>query len=121
MNIEEIKRQAELAAEWFKGDIDYTHANVRYISKALIAASELLQQQQWQPMDSAPKDGTRLLLATRSFGIDVGSWKKDYNSSKGDKADWYNEWGDDFSTGSYYCPLSPTRWQPLPQPPKDRK
>ena len=67
----------------------------------------------WMPIESAPKDGTTYLLWDGDY-IRRGSWKKDPYS---DKEGWYDEHGDDFSTGSYYCPLTPTHFMYLPTPP----
>lgn len=71
----------------------------------------------WQPIESAPKDGTVLILYS-SQGMEMGSWKKDENY-RDQPAKWFSEEGDDWSTGYYYCPMDPTHWMPLPAPPKN--
>jgi hypothetical protein len=65
MNIEEIKRQAELAAEWYHPELkNGVHINWTVLNrmlKALIAANELLQQQQWQPIERGYKEAPTYL------------------------------------------------------------
>lgn len=57
----------------------------------------------WQPMETAPKDGTEilgfLLVANKSRAI---LWRKDWN-----------QW----QTVPGYATARPTHWQPLPAPP----
>jgi Protein of unknown function (DUF551) len=64
----------------------------------------------WQPIDTAPRDGTRILLYDRyereqDFARFVGAW--------GDSPVGY--W---FAIPGAYR-KRPTHWQPLPAPPKD--
>ncbi len=65
----------------------------------------------WQPIDTAPKDGTWVLLtgghaAEPTGPCVVGFWDRD---------DWaYAHWD-----GSWYSIYeAPTHWMPLPEPPK---
>lgn len=60
----------------------------------------------WMDIASAPKDGTRILLYERIFGIRVGSWLSD---------EYFAGWSKDgtklgFNGGA-------THWMPLPEPP----
>lgn len=65
----------------------------------------------WQPIETAPKDGTMLLLGgvdfvdTGSFSVETGLWF----DSRGPGYEW-EVWG----RGE----LSPTHWMPTPKPPK---
>lgn len=73
----------------------------------------------WQPIETAPKDGTRVLLwivhcnakyATSPFeegwiGACIGSWSE----HNGGGFTWYGIYG------------TPTHWRPLPAPPKETK
>ena len=77
---------------------------------------------EWQPISTAPKDGTEILL----FGL--FSWDYDFEDAKPTTA--VGEW-DDY--GGYECEggwqtithnpykdnCEPTHWKPLPEPPKD--
>ena len=65
----------------------------------------------WQPIETAPKDGTHILLArTDSEWVCQGRYVCD------DKG-WYelNNDASDHWGGEIY----PTHWMPLPEPPKD--
>ena len=71
---------------------------------------------EWQPIETAPKDG-RLILATNDFGgMVLCWWGKDYNDESYEG--WLSGDGDGYSTGLYYSPLNPTHWMPLPKPPE---
>lgn len=68
----------------------------------------------WQPIDTAPKDGTEVLLYLRA------PW------AKVEKACWFDLWenwqrGDEFpESDDEYCGIGseiPTHWMPLPAPP----
>lgn len=54
----------------------------------------------WQPIETAPMDGTRVLLATPSGRIADGSFHARYDI-------W--AWP--------YVMVNPTHWMPLPEPP----
>jgi len=55
---------------------------------------------EWQPIETAPKDGTRVLLGFMGGTVLSGSWR--------------HGWAAD---GSLQNDLRPTHWQPLPNPP----
>lgn len=73
----------------------------------------------WQPIETAPKDGTEIL--TCSFEV---TQKPD-----GSSLIWYDcevvHWVDYEERGGWWngdvirYPDSPTHWMPLPEPPKD--
>lgn len=77
---------------------------------------------EWQPIETAPKDGTIVLLWGEWAGeingqsgidtMDIGSFidgKSDYDGD-----DWWL-----LVTGdAYACWMRPTHWMPLPPPPK---
>ena len=78
---------------------------------------------EWQPIETAPKDGTWILLA--GGGIDygwncnsqphavAGQWTTIFNGSPF-PGGWQFAWYD----GGYYGEYeNPTHWMPLPQPP----
>lgn len=72
-----------------------------------------LCQPQWRTIDSAPKDGTVILLYVGIFGHDYASafWNDDYwDIGSRDAADARDKWNFEFG--------SPTHWMPLPEPPK---
>ena len=74
---------------------------------------------EWQPIETAPKDGTRILLAhhqNKYENLPPLIWVID------------GQWGANWRTGDDYQPhwhhdrklrlVSPTHWMPLPEPPK---
>ena len=76
----------------------------------------LKQQLAWQPISTAPKDGTSVLIFDN------------YREDK--KVDGYNRvvarfdepldrWMIHQRYGNYIACINPTKWMPLPQPPKD--
>lgn len=67
----------------------------------------------WQPIDTAPKDGTAILLGGCTWGpnVRVGSWgKARFNRSTRD-------YDPDWCSGSDQGGFNPTHWMPLPQEP----
>lgn len=66
----------------------------------------------WQPIETAPKDGTRILAAHARGGVAFARW----NSAHGG-------WLDDAAAAQhdYWNYVEPeeafTHWQPLPEPP----
>lgn len=66
MNIQELieKREAEL---------QFVTSN-RFRGKYKEFAIELLETVTWKPIESAPKDGTRILLRSNGDEYDVGYW-----------------------------------------------
>ena len=57
----------------------------------------------WRPIETAPKDGTRVSLCSHSGNVASGYWEH-YTTS------WW-DWPFSFE--------EPTRWMPLPAPPKE--
>lgn len=71
----------------------------------------------WQTIDSAPKDGTRLLLA-KGKSVWIGEWVHHQHITNGkvasDSAYWTTPWvmiGPERAV--------PTHWQPCPDPPAE--
>lgn len=63
---------------------------------------------EWQPIDTAPKDGTRFLAAWRRLiGTDWGYVVMHYRDNR-----LLVSWDHD------YLNVKPTHWMPLPEPPK---
>lgn len=58
----------------------------------------------WQPMESAPKDGTHILAFTE-FGVLIIHWMKEDYFRDGAEASWFPA-------------RRPTHWMPLPEPPR---
>ena len=70
----------------------------------------------WQPIETAPRDGTEVLLYDEC-GVTVGSFRADDNFPE-DAPLWLDNSYDDFSCGFASIPVIATHWMPLPEPPK---
>jgi len=86
----------------------------------------------WQPIETAPLDGTSVLL----YVPGVNSWNRHekavdivvglFDSSDWSSRGWVSDIGDVDqgyeSTGAYFVRevLSQTHWQPLPEPPQQK-
>jgi hypothetical protein len=75
---------------------------------------------QWLPMNTAPRDGTRILVAfARNIGVHAVTWEDP------EDRDGYPIWCvDDLKFGPYalrrYVDDDVLGWQPLPEPPSRR-
>jgi hypothetical protein len=90
---------------------------LRYIAKELLSvgvegfdhslhqAADALEAKQWQPIETAPKDGTRILLFTKMYGPSTGHWDA-FNGS------WVLH-------SVLNSEAEITHWQPLPTPPTE--
>tara|TARA_R110002051_G_scaffold245048_1_gene304845 strand:+ start:180 stop:374 length:195 start_codon:yes stop_codon:yes gene_type:complete len=58
---------------------------------------------EWQPIETAPKNETRILLAGEGFVCECRWYHDDWQDPV------YNEWSFE---------AIPTHWMPLPEPPK---
>lgn len=70
---------------------------------------------EWEPIATAPKDGTFILLAgpsgysTTPLRVEVGRWYPEYRPG----SPWQTHSNDDFTDGG----PEPTHWMPLPKVP----
>ena len=85
--------------------------------KAQIVNVEHVEQRivEWQPIETAPKDGTKILVNGK-FNSVIAWFGADPNNGN-EEEEWLSGDGDDFSCGYYYTPVDPTHWMPLPNPP----
>ena len=65
---------------------------------------------EWQPIETAPKDGRELLLFDGY--VYLGSWTNDSNYPDEPKQ-WFDNSYDDYSCGYASTPLKPTHWLPI--------
>lgn len=115
-----VDEAIKLAAEWSRGMTMHADSQGWRVACMLLANEVVrLREIGWQPIDSAPKDGTRILVASAA-----GAWVAEYKRLFGSGALRDNPW---FSVmlnhrhledvdGGFY----PTHWMPLPAPPKER-
>lgn len=88
---------------------------------------------EWMPIETAPKDGTEILIWREDCGVLMGRYcsANDLRSMSDKERDELNEeslfqedwWGGDADGGGYRLEGAevPTHWMPLPQPPKESK
>ena len=68
----------------------------------------------WRPIETVPRDGTRVLLATGGWAA-IGRWLADYQC----RADGpMGGWMDDLDNGGPEDDDWPSHWMPLPEPPE---
>jgi hypothetical protein len=63
----------------------------------------------WQSIETAPKDGTRILVCRYSSNPYIPKVGEDYWGDFGDKGGW----------GKSNPETIPTHWMPLPSPPEE--
>lgn len=71
----------------------------------------------WRPIETAPRDGTAILIAGGTYSYDIYA-DETFNSVT--IAYWYgNHWrGEDRQAHDEWYTHDPTHWMPLPEPPK---
>ena len=72
----------------------------------------------WLPIESAPRDGTRVVLWSAKYGTEVGWFAEwdDFTIGKQETSGWAMNWNSEFGHPDEEV-ISPTHWQPLPEPP----
>lgn len=84
----------------------------------LLDEIERLQaENEWLPMDSAPKDGTFVLLL-QDKEVYKAAWLQNYGvvCRRSDPFEWCIDSSYQDEQG-YYSTVNPEKWRPLPQPP----
>ncbi len=76
---------------------------------------ELLAQQEWQPIETAPKDGTLIEIREKSGRVQIAQWgEPGYN-----EPNWWVQLTQGGFSMNEYPTINVTHWRPLPAPPKD--
>ena len=99
------------------------------VAKGIIAL--VREHDGWVSVDTAPKDGTKILLLLEDDRIESGRWiekEEDQVDSMGHDAGWITDsgWtfpGRSFGNPDYYSEPcnTPAHWKPLPAPPTTEK
>ena len=73
----------------------------------------------WQPIETAPRDGTSVLLACPGAdNIFIGAWKTAYSElGRGDHTGWWSNGAKNASLPLQLI-LAPSFWMPLPEMPQ---
>jgi len=85
------------------------------LGQAIIALRRHVEAPQWQPIETAPKDGTAILLGSRG-GAWVGKWLPVYVSGYRPDNPWSSLMLNHDHMGEKRC--KPTHWMPLPAAPR---
>lgn len=120
-------------AEAAEAERDSLRAEIEKLqARASLPAVEPVSQ--WQPIETAPKDGTVVVLGRVGDDdvasvVTTGHWQKaeeDGVDYMGSDAGFVDEHYQEFSPGRSFgnpkymhAPSQPTHWQPIPQPPKE--
>lgn len=86
-----------------------------------VTAEPSVEDERWLPIESAPRDGTRICLGKRGLQyIYTARWEVDpgWHCEEG-KPCWAVFMADDDYYSIYLAADWPTDWQPLPHPPKE--
>ncbi len=67
----------------------------------------------WHPIETAPKDGTNVLLVNRKSNIAAGLWQ-----GQGERAGWWLRGGNEPNV-FFNNHHGPTHWMPLPPLPSE--
>lgn len=73
------------------------------VQALLREAAELARRCEWRPIETAPKDGTRILVHVPGFGQEISAWSLRMATGE-------HEW--------FGLARDPTHWMPLPEPPE---
>jgi hypothetical protein len=77
-------------------------------SSRMVASADEIAVKSWQPIETAPKDGSPILAYQPDGGCVVISWVEYFDGG----GVWTVDWVDGAE------PPTPTHWMPLPEPPK---
>jgi hypothetical protein len=78
---------------------------------------------EWQPIETAPKDGTEVLLFYPRYrqGIFIGHFDVSVHMSHGKETYRSEKWWNGGYGGMFGKEPEPTHWMPLPSPPRDTR
>jgi len=122
MNTQEITKElGYVALRLAFADKDADKDVVMIAIARLEQLEKALEAQQWKPIESAPKDGSKILLASLGYAMnwDEGCVLEDKALSVGwASSGFWSKQFNKFWDGSEPCGFANlTHWQPLPTPP----
>jgi hypothetical protein len=75
----------------------------------------------WMPIDTAPRDGTRIMLYTPPSYVCLAVWRDKAAFARNETGSGWEVWNND--DDSWYSfslePEEPTHWMPIPTPPQE--
>jgi hypothetical protein len=78
----------------------------------------------WQPIETAPKDGTSIIvmyLHCDTQIVHAAFWLEEYESDEIDETGWWTYDWSEVSRSKMDYHYTPTHWMPLPPHPKDEQ
>ena len=90
---------------------NYSGMNTKGAYEIMCEAADRIEELEWQPIETAPKDGTRVLLFVPPYGPSTGHYK--------DRSNWGPSASNWYAHAALNKEAEPTHWMPLPEPPKD--
>ena len=107
-----VQSATEISAETIKNN-----------KKAIATLDSLIAEHGWQPIETAPRDGTEILITDGTY-VEIGLFecRNFVVRNNGDYLD--GGYGRNYRTGVKFEYLEyavPTNWMPLPQPPTMQK
>ena len=111
-------------AKAIDGNTDANEQEARAIINTVLAAPmSQAEPEGWQPIETAPKDGTRVLLREQYNDVPIIGYYRDYFGQR------FGKWCADqtnYDTDGNACVIDKlvqeliSHWQPLPQAPKEQ-
>lgn len=96
--------------------IKIAYDEITRLRTELVAGREREARMQWQPIETAPKDGSYLLVSN-GHGVWVARFKSVYQSGWKPPSPWQSMMLNHAHIPSAKRNGSPTHWMPLPTPP----
>ena len=104
----------------FGGDVWYADA-VHAYARAYAAAAVAAAVPQWQPIETAPKDGQDIIVMYMHIETQVvhaAFWMSESDCEDTDEVGWWSYEYSEVSRIKLDDWMTPTHWMPLPSPPE---
>lgn len=115
----DTKRAKALMADTRKGPLERSFPRSLKSGEVRLARVTITEGDGWRPIETAPKDGTPMLLGAYGHNSWVGYWCGDKTDTRTGMTAWVD--GSRDRDELLYTIDWPTHWMPLPAPPKARK
>ena len=109
--VEELEAAALFCSE--RGHDKAANHLYKMVASLPTSAQATAKVQQWQPIETAPKDGTNILLVNRAGNVATGLWQ-----GNGEYEGWWLRGGNRPNT-FFNHHYGPSYWMPLPEPPTE--
>lgn len=87
--------------------------------KEYLAVNHATPLSGWMPIDSAPKDGTYILVCNHDAGVSwIAAYVPVFTSGYRPENPWASKMLNHYHAKKRYPSTVPTFWQPLPAPPQ---